>query len=539
MGWFEVDKQGLGKLLRRRGMQFVLYELVQNAWDTQATEVSVTLTPVAGRPLAELVVVDDDPDGFQDIAHAFTLFAESNRKGLAEKRGRFNLGEKLVLAVCEQATITTTTGTVVFEGAERTKRKTRREHGSEFRGILRMSREELREVEHAATLLIPPPNVATTFGGERLATRQPCKIITAALPTEIAGDDGVLRRTTRKTAVRIYERKPGAPARIYELGIPICETGDTYDVEVMQKVPLNIDRDNVTPAYLKAIRVEVLNAMASEVRPEVANEPWVQQAINDDRAEPKAVVAAVQARFGQSLVDYDPRDRESNATAFASGYTVVPSNALGKVARAKMREANALPMAGDSFPTQGPGTAPSQLLDESDLSDGMRAVRSFSVSVCEALLGFCPSVQFVRAPDAGMLASYSSEHKRVTFNVSVLGEAWFDHGLNAGVTRLVLHELAHHAEASHLSTRYTDSVCDLAARFAHIVAHDPTRFGELVPVDKLAGSKQPDPPDGTPNVRSVSAPCEFFEPGSPGRGDCNGDGHYLCRVCREFSERKD
>jgi hypothetical protein len=31
--WFEVDRQGLARLLERKGKEFVLYELVQNAWD--------------------------------------------------------------------------------------------------------------------------------------------------------------------------------------------------------------------------------------------------------------------------------------------------------------------------------------------------------------------------------------------------------------------------------------------------------------------------------------------------------------------------
>jgi len=31
--WFEVDKQGLAKILERRGKEFALFELVQNAWD--------------------------------------------------------------------------------------------------------------------------------------------------------------------------------------------------------------------------------------------------------------------------------------------------------------------------------------------------------------------------------------------------------------------------------------------------------------------------------------------------------------------------
>jgi hypothetical protein len=44
------------------------------------------------------------PGRVRDLSHAFTLFAESVKKGDAEKRGRFNLGEKLVLALCDEAT---------------------------------------------------------------------------------------------------------------------------------------------------------------------------------------------------------------------------------------------------------------------------------------------------------------------------------------------------------------------------------------------------------------------------------------------------
>jgi hypothetical protein len=36
MQWFDVDKQGLAKLLERRGKAFAIMELIQNAWDTNA-----------------------------------------------------------------------------------------------------------------------------------------------------------------------------------------------------------------------------------------------------------------------------------------------------------------------------------------------------------------------------------------------------------------------------------------------------------------------------------------------------------------------
>ena len=74
--WFEVDKEGLAKLCARRGKVFVIHELLQNCWDLDgAGTTKVTFQPVTGRPLATLTVEDDDPNGFADLAHAYTLFA--------------------------------------------------------------------------------------------------------------------------------------------------------------------------------------------------------------------------------------------------------------------------------------------------------------------------------------------------------------------------------------------------------------------------------------------------------------------------------
>ena len=101
--WFQTSKTGLAKIARRRGLAYVLLELVQNAWDTGAKNVEVKFKPVDGRPAIDIFVTDDDPDGFKNLSHAWTLFAESDKKIDPQKRGKFNMGEKLVLAVCESA----------------------------------------------------------------------------------------------------------------------------------------------------------------------------------------------------------------------------------------------------------------------------------------------------------------------------------------------------------------------------------------------------------------------------------------------------
>src|SRR6516165_2901572 len=135
--WFDVDRDGLGKQAEEHGKGRLIGELVQNALDEAGvTQIAVTLAPVPGRPLADLTVEDDAPEGFRDFSHAWTLFADSYKRGNPELRGQFNLGEKMVLAVCESASISTTRGTVLFDQTEGRIEKPRqkRDRGSVFQG---------------------------------------------------------------------------------------------------------------------------------------------------------------------------------------------------------------------------------------------------------------------------------------------------------------------------------------------------------------------------------------------------------------------
>src|SRR5262245_45672008 len=115
MSWFQTDKAGLAAILERRGKAFALFELTQNAWDSGAASVTITAEPIPGAPFARLTVEDDSPEGWADLGHAFTLFAPSRRAGDPTKRGRFNLGEKLVLSLCRRARIETMSGTLAFD----------------------------------------------------------------------------------------------------------------------------------------------------------------------------------------------------------------------------------------------------------------------------------------------------------------------------------------------------------------------------------------------------------------------------------------
>jgi len=79
MQWFDVDKAGLAKVLARKGKEFVLFELVQNAWDEDTSKLLVTLQRIPGTRYAQVRVEDDNPNGFVDLSHAFTLLLRAQR----------------------------------------------------------------------------------------------------------------------------------------------------------------------------------------------------------------------------------------------------------------------------------------------------------------------------------------------------------------------------------------------------------------------------------------------------------------------------
>src|SRR5207247_7313496 len=160
------------QILERKGKQFALFELIQNGWDEPGvTKVTVSLEH-QGRNKAKLVVEDDAPEGFKDLSHAFTLFASSSKKTNPEQRGRFNLGEKLVLAISDEVTIRTTKGGIRFDAEGRHSLRNGQPVGSRIECLLRMTPEECRAVQTQVLKLISPDRIATQFNGAPLAPRR-------------------------------------------------------------------------------------------------------------------------------------------------------------------------------------------------------------------------------------------------------------------------------------------------------------------------------------------------------------------------------
>lgn len=484
---FQADKQGLARQMEGRDKSFVVFELVQNALDQDVREVLITMEPVAGKPWVRLIVEDDDPNGFADLSHAWTLYAESAKKTDPTKRGRFNLGEKLVVALAQETTIETTTGTVVFNAdGRRHYPRRKRTCGSRFACVLRATRAEYEEMRRGVERLIVPPGVRTVYNGEQLEPREPLAEFEATLPTIIAGADGVLRRTRRKTAVRVFEPLAGEPATLYELGIPVVETSDRYDVDVSQKVPLGSDRDNVPPGYLRELRARVLDATHEHLDEHTASESWVAQSLEDPHVSDAAVNAVLAHRYGDKRVVRDPSDPEAVKLAVSRGFAVIEPGSFSRKQWHAIRRSGAALPAGQVTPSpkpysDDPNAPVRKELPRNDWTSGMERIVAFSQRVSERLTGERPRVLLVNDRRVSALATYGRGSRGATleFNVARLGRRWFDQEpASEQVMDLLLHELGHHYSGDHLSSGYHDALTSLGARLARLALQEPDLFAD-------------------------------------------------------------
>lgn len=477
MNWFEVDKNGLAKLLERRGKAFVLLELIQNALDQDTTRIDVRLNKLPGTRIAEVTVEDDDPCGFSDLTHMYTLFAESGKKADPAKRGRFNLGEKLVLAVCREARIVTTTGGYRFDDTGRHRIRERRQTGSCFTGRFPLTHTEYEECVAAVRTLIIPPKIVVTFNGEPLVSREPLATLSASLPTEVGDVEGHLRRVVRTTTLHVYEPLPGEAPSIFEMGIPVVETGDRYHVDICQKVPLNLDRDNVPPAYLRAVRVHVLNATANLLRQGDSNAAWVRDSLSDQRVSDEAVRTATSLRFGEKAVVYDPSDPEANKRAVSAGYTVVHGGHLSAEEWANVQRAQAILPAGRVTPSPKPFGSegkPLKLMTEGEWPATVREIVTYVRHIGHRVLGRAIRVEVANDFGWPFVAAYGEGE--LILNYGRLGAAWFEEGACERVNELLIHELGHEFSLDHLSSEYHDGLCRVGARLVKQALSQPSLF---------------------------------------------------------------
>jgi hypothetical protein len=464
--WFDVDKSGLAKVQAEKEKFFVVQELVSNAFDENIKLCEINFNRIDGTRTYQLSVHDDSPDGFQDLSHAYTLFAESYKKGNVKQRGRFNLGEKLALAMFKSASITSTKGTITFNDQGRSKSKKCSEAGTTFTGEIVLTQEEYNTILDKVKSIIVPNGVTLKVNGIEVDKPNIKTSFEITLPTIISDEDGNLKKSSRNTIVEIYPKSEDK-GKIFELGIPVVEIDIDYDVNVLQKVPLNKDRDNVTPAFRKQLATEVLNNCFSDLSDEQKRHGWVTDALEE--ANEEAVHNVIKSKHGEDAVVFDPNDPEANKKAQADGRQVIYGGSYNSKVWDKIRSTSE---STGSFKSSGSYSAfaspefqgGAKELPLEKYTDGMKEVVEYTKKVHKELIGI--DVEVSLHDGEGANASYNGKIPRVSFFWKVLGRAWFNLKVNrVDIDRLLIHEFGHYYCSDHLDTNYYKALCKLGAKF--------------------------------------------------------------------------
>lgn len=490
--WIEVDRKGLADLIINQPKSRIIFELVQNAWDEDGvTRVDVTLRS-NGHGTHEVSVIDDSPDGYTDIRHAWVLYAPSKKKADPTRRGRFNSGCKMVLALASSAMVISTQSAVEFTEANgRRNLRRRREKGTEFVGTFKMSKTEAIEAFGKARRLIPPEGITTTIrytntGDDDdsyiLASRKPMRVAeNVTLPTILADDEGVLRQRDRQTTVNIYDPNEGEAPTLYELGIPVLglDGGEPWHIDVQQRVPLNQDRDNVTPRYLQKVRCAVIGAAHLDLTQETASAQWATDATEDYSCSKDATTAMLDLRFGVKRVAHDLSDPEANLLAAAKGYTVVPGGALTGTQWNNAKYDGLILPAGRVTPSatilSSPDGVPS--LPPEKWTVDMQAMADYAEQLCVAL-GVRETLRVDWYADMNLgFVGFWDIRGTLGLNkgrMKPVIDGWMDGDVRPFLA-LLLHEFAHEEESNHLSSKFADEIAALGSRLYWMAIDDDLR----------------------------------------------------------------
>jgi len=464
--WFEVDKDGFKELQLGKSKAYILRELIQNAWDENITKCSVKTRFDSDHYIARISVEDDAPEGFKDLRDSFTLFRHTDKRQDATKRGRFNIGEKQVIALSESAVIRTTKGTIIFDQNGRHTVEAKSPQGSIVTVHVPMFYRDYEEMLMSLEFYLTPKGIITLVNGTRLDYREPYKTFTANLQTEVE-EKGVLKKTVRNTSVHVHKVANGQLRFLFEMGIPITSIDCQFSIDIQQKIPLNIDRETVSQAFLKDVFAEVLNATYQDVTPESSSQLWIREGTSDERIKTEAVKTVIEKRYGDKVVVANPLDRNSIDEAISHGYHVIYGSEMSKDEWSNIKKDDLLTSSSEMF---GSTLATAKIIDH--LTLGQIELKAFTQKIAKRLLDIELNVTFVES-DATQQASYGNG--TLTFNISRIPQRFFEDHLQA--LSLILHELGHYY-GNHTEHSYHEALTDMAQRLVIIALTESTFFKE-------------------------------------------------------------
>lgn len=452
---FAISAEGMGELNKDR-FERLVYELIQNVFDEEsATACAVSVYHYIST--GARIVVKDDGDGFTNPRNAWEVNGPNPKRGQPEKRGMFNMGAQQAISAASYAKVTTVGYTIEFpESGGRLVRRNRRKSGTEVVLVMPWDSIDTDRMRDKLRIVRRPRDCKFLINGREVNHPEPLKVHEATLETVVQEKPGeAMRRTRRKTRMHI-SRPVAKDGRgwIFDQGMPVQPIEAGFDVDVMQKIPQNPNRDTVSETYLQDIYAEVLNAMHPDMGRDEFSETWVRTAVEDSRVNEGAARATVKNRLGEKAVMWSS-NRNANLEAIDNGYHVVHPRTMSKEERTTLQEIGGLESAGARFGSSLGGSEDPyfRMVDVSDDADKL-AFKEWVIELGH-YIGVTVDVQFIHNSRSFAMADCTRSSARPTmrFNLARLDDEFFT-ARDREQLGLVIHELGHVAAIGDLAHGY-------------------------------------------------------------------------------------
>jgi len=454
--WFEISDEGWRLQASHRPVGRVLLEAVQNAFDAEASRVTISLES------SEIVIDDDATEGFSDGRLVYTVFL-TDKTGRT-KRGRFGRGLKELIGAMDAARVETVGVTVRFDERGRHEETNERKRGSRITLERAFSSAELDDARRLLQLCVPPSGTELVLDGVSVERPQ-CILALGSCELETVGIEGGIERAMRGvTEVSVYLPRDGDPPHLLEMGVPVQSWELPWHVDVGQRVPLASGRESVPDRFalrLKGLLLESMIHRYLDTRDLRAD--WVHEVIAKVPVAASVLDAYVSRAFPKGAVLGGTRRADDRARQL--GAHVVPSESLAHgtyLALSRVVETSDDFVRRRSNELEGEAITPNA--EQERFAEAVRWL-------ARRVAGRVVRVRFfARDPsDEGLLADATCDATTRVISFNVRGCLRFDDILEPATLGVVLHELAHLDTPEH-DHRFIERLQLLAGQAVKVLA---------------------------------------------------------------------
>jgi len=485
---FGIDVAKRAARIRSRSLSQIVKELLANSLDAQATQITLTCAPAEGHRRnnagmkAFEVKCEDNGHGCEE-PEMLRRVGSSTSDLHAETRGRFGQGLIDVLVICERAEIRTLRHRLLF-GDDGCKINVVRKpvNGMIVNGLLRHDGETDEELDAYFSSVILPPDVTFIFNGHNIGHRSPERVLPEIKLQTIVFDPKTerIRRFQRTTNVEIYPMYGDSP-RIYELGIPVDDAPWElpFDINVLQKTPLDTDRDMLPAKYKASLIGQLIGPMSDYYINYMKERGDAPREIRDDASNAENLTSQAQGQLiktitgadSQNIVRRNPLDKDdvSESQELESlGFVPLNRGTLPEGVRKLLQTNPTVANKHDQV------CKPNFTCNPNFPSETERQRKCMSVlaKIASSLVGKRVRCERIQGP--GYTATWSNATLQLNIDIDYL----WDDPLGEKSLSVILHECAHDRVSGH-AVAFADEVARLGAKLALLVSNTPDWWADL------------------------------------------------------------